>query len=120
MRPRGHVTRARTLTEALGEKVRELLIERRWTQRDLATHLGSSQGALSFLLMGQRRQKSLPYYERVAAVFEVPLSTLIRDLERRVEEQARLDALFDRTPLKSSRQRQVRAAHRIIGHQPSP
>ena len=120
MPSRGHIARARTLTEALGEKVRELLRTRPWTQRQLAKHLGISQGALSYLLTGQRRQKTLPYYERIAAVFEMSLSQLIRDLEQRVEEDARLDALFDRTPLKSSRTRQILAARRLIGRRANP
>jgi transcriptional regulator with XRE-family HTH domain len=73
-----------TLSQALNQKIRELLEGERWSQREFAQRLGVTQGAVSYLLAEKRRASVLDYYERLAGVFGVPLSALIRDLEQRV------------------------------------
>src|SRR3954467_4800526 len=74
----------RTLSHALTQKIRELLDEKNWSQRDFAQALGVTQGAVSYLLAEKRRASVLTYYERLAQVFGVRLSVLIADLEQRV------------------------------------
>ena len=73
-----------TLSQALTQKIRELLTARGWSQREFARELGVTQGAVSYLLAEKRRATDLDYYERLAKVFGVPLSVLILDLEQRL------------------------------------
>ena len=73
-----------TLSQALTQKIRELLQRERWSQREFAKRLGVTQGAVSYLLAEKRRATVLDYYERLARVFGVSLSVLIADLEHRV------------------------------------
>lgn len=78
-------SRPETLSQALTQKIRELLKARRWSQREFAEQLGVTQGAVSYLLAEKRRAEVLDYYERLAQVFGVPLSVLVYDLEQRVK-----------------------------------
>jgi transcriptional regulator with XRE-family HTH domain len=72
-----------TLSQALTDRVRELLLEKGWSQRKLAHKLGITQGAISFMLSGKRRNDGLGYYERLARIFGFPLSEFCRQLEVR-------------------------------------
>jgi len=77
-----------TLSQALNQKIRELLRRERWSQREFATQLGVSPGTVSHLINGKRRASGLDEYEQLARVFDMPLSVLIADLERRVAANA--------------------------------
>ena len=76
-----------TLADALAEMVRGLISDRGWSQREFAKRFGVTQGAVSFLLSGQRRQETLVYCERLAAIFGLPFSELCRQLKEHVAEQ---------------------------------
>lgn len=69
------------LSQALNQKIREWLEREGETQASFAKRLGLKQGTISALLRGRRRKQALDFYEDVAAVFQQPLSELIRDLE---------------------------------------
>lgn len=73
-----------TLSQALAQKIRELLAEEGWSQRDFAQRLGVSQGTVSYWLSVKRRQTALDVYEQLAAQFGLSLSRLFRELEGRV------------------------------------
>jgi transcriptional regulator with XRE-family HTH domain len=82
-----------TLGQALNDKLRELLVQKKWSQQELGRRMGLSQGGVSYQLASKRRVKALNYYERIASeVFDMPLSALIADLERRVDGAAPPDA----------------------------
>jgi transcriptional regulator with XRE-family HTH domain len=78
-----------TLGQALAARVRELLVDKGWSQQQLATRLGVTQGAVSHWLGGKRRVDSFGYYERLAEIFQLTLSELCRDLEVRVDASKR-------------------------------
>ena len=73
-----------TLSQALAQKIRELLAEQGWSQRDFAERLGVTQGTVSYWLSVKRRQTALDVYEQLAAQFGLPLSRLFAELEGRV------------------------------------
>jgi len=78
---------AKTLAEALGQRLRTLLHRKHWSQRTLAQRLGTTQGAISYLVSGKRRGDALDYYQKIAQVaFGMRLSDLVRLLERQVDE----------------------------------
>ena len=73
-----------TLSQALTDKIRELLVQQGWSQREFARRLGVTQGAVSYLLAEKRRASALDYYEHLATIFGLRLSVLVADLEQRV------------------------------------
>lgn len=73
-----------TLSQALAQKIRELLAEEGLSQREFAQRLGVSQGTVSYWLSAKRRQTALDIYEQLAAQFGLPLSRLFAELEGRV------------------------------------
>jgi transcriptional regulator with XRE-family HTH domain len=73
-----------TLSEALSEKIQELLTERGWSQAEFGEQLGLTQSAVSGILRSKRRSQVLAFYEKLAAIFGMPLSVLFADLEQRV------------------------------------
>jgi len=73
-----------TLSQALALKIRELLAEEGWSQREFADRLGVSQGTVSYWLGAKRRQTALDIYELLAAQFGLPLWRLFYELEGRV------------------------------------
>ena len=73
-----------TLSQALTHKIRELLEQEGWSQREFARRLGVTQGAVSYLLAEKRRASALDYYERLAGIFGLSLSLLVADLEQRI------------------------------------
>jgi transcriptional regulator with XRE-family HTH domain len=78
-----------TLEEALTWKMRELLLEKGWSQQMLAQQLDLTQATVSAMLTGKRRSDALQFYERLAALCGVRLSVLIYDLETRVDAATR-------------------------------
>jgi transcriptional regulator with XRE-family HTH domain len=76
-----------TIEQALNEMIQSLADRQRWSQRQLASRLGVSQPLLSKMLNETRRQQALDFYERLAAVFGMPLSVLIAEAEARVVKQ---------------------------------
>jgi transcriptional regulator with XRE-family HTH domain len=73
-----------TLSQALAQWIRELLVREHWSQRDLAKRLDVSQASVNKLLTGERREGELEFYDTLARVFGLSLSELIADLEARV------------------------------------
>ena len=78
-------SRPETLSQALTDKIRELLTQAGWSQREFAKRLGVTQGAVSYLLAEKRRASALDYYERLAGIFGLTLSSLVADLEQRLD-----------------------------------
>jgi hypothetical protein len=72
-----------SLAHALGDRLREYLQEQRCSQRVFAQQLGLTQSAVSFLLKGARRRKTLDLYAAIAHALGLRLSELIIDLEAR-------------------------------------
>jgi transcriptional regulator with XRE-family HTH domain len=93
--PSGSPSPPTTLSQALTQKIRELLQREGWSQRTLANRLGVTQGAVSYLLAEKRRASVLDYYERLASVFGMSLSILIADLEHRVGTRADKDQVTE-------------------------
>ena len=91
-----------TLSQALNARIRQLLVQEGWSQREFADRLGVTQGAVSYMLAEKRRASALDYYERLAKIFGVPLSILVADLEQHVEAgdegMARVEVLYGTTP----------------------
>src|SRR5262245_21216562 len=75
----------KTLSQALNQKIRELLVVQRWSQREFARRLGVTQGAVSYMLNDKRRAQALDFYQELATnIFSISLSVLIADLVQRV------------------------------------
>ena len=73
-----------TLAEALSVKIREWNTRHGWSQRKFAERAGMTQPGLSYWLQLKRRAQGLDQYQTIAAVFGVPLSVMIADLEQRI------------------------------------
>ena len=60
------------ICERFGRKLRKLRLERRWTQTDMAVHLGTDRSFLSDLERG-RREPCLRTLEVIAQGFETSI-----------------------------------------------
>lgn len=65
-----------TQQKTLAETVRELREHRGWTQGQLATYAGCSQGFISAIESGERTKISAEYMDKLAKAFRVPVETL--------------------------------------------
>jgi transcriptional regulator with XRE-family HTH domain len=72
------------LSHAIRQCVQELRRDREWTQAQLATEIGVTQSAVSYLLSGGRRQHQLDLWADIAQGFGLSLSELIAQAEARL------------------------------------
>jgi transcriptional regulator with XRE-family HTH domain len=76
--------RSRDSWEALGQKIKESLAAKGWSQSKLAAQLGVTQSAINLLVAARRRRDSLEFYDHLATTLVISLSDLMFDLEGRV------------------------------------